>query len=58
VLVVGALALTLSVAAVHGVPRATALVDLAVQAGVLAVIGVGFAVVHRVRLREVPAGLT
>jgi hypothetical protein len=33
------------------------LVDLAVQAGVLVVIGVGFAVVHRVRLGHVRAGL-
>jgi O-antigen/teichoic acid export membrane protein len=58
VLVVGAIALTLAAAAVHGAPRATALVDLAVQASVLVVIGVGFAVVHRVRLRQVPAELT
>jgi O-antigen/teichoic acid export membrane protein len=58
VLVGGAIALTLAVLAVHGAPRATALADLVVQAGVLAVIGVGFAVVHRVRLREVRAGLT
>ena len=58
VLVGGALALTLSVLAVHGAPRATALVDLAVQAGVLAIIVTGFAVVHRTRLERVPAGLT
>jgi hypothetical protein len=58
VLVGGAIALTLAVVATHGAPRATALVDLAVQAGVLAVIGVGFAVVHRVRLGHVRAGLT
>ena len=35
VLVGGAIALTLAALAVHGAPRATALVDLAVQAGVL-----------------------
>jgi O-antigen/teichoic acid export membrane protein len=58
VLVGGAVALTLGVLAVHGAPRATALVDLAVQAGVLGVIVVGFAVVHRVRLAHVRAGLT
>ncbi|HEY1444049.1 MAG TPA: oligosaccharide flippase family protein [Acidimicrobiales bacterium] len=58
VLVGGAIALTLAVLSVHGAPRATALVDLAVQAGVLAVIGVGFAVVHRVRLGHGRAGLT
>lgn len=57
VLVVGAIALTLAVLAVHGAPRATALVDLAVQAGVLVVIGIGFAIVHRVRLAHVRAGL-
>jgi O-antigen/teichoic acid export membrane protein len=57
VLVGGAIALTLAVLAVHGAPRATALVDLAVQGGVLAVIGVGFAFVHRVRLGNVRAGL-
>lgn len=58
VLVGGAIALTLAVLATHGAPRATALVDLAVQAGVLTVIGVGFVVVHRVRLAHVRAGLT
>ncbi len=58
VLVGGAIALTLAVLAVHGAPRATALVDLVVQAGVLLVIGVGFAVVHRVRLNQVRAGVT
>jgi O-antigen/teichoic acid export membrane protein len=50
VLVAGAGALTGAVAAVHGAPRATALVDLAVQAVVLAVIVVGFALVHRFRV--------
>jgi hypothetical protein len=40
------------VLAVHGAPRATALVDLGVQAVVLAVIVTGFVVVHRIRLRE------
>jgi O-antigen/teichoic acid export membrane protein len=58
VLVGGAIVLTLAVSSVHGAPRATALVDLAVQAGVLGVIVVGFAVVHKVRLGRVPAGLT
>jgi O-antigen/teichoic acid export membrane protein len=58
VLVGGAIALTLAALDVHGAPRATAYVDLAVQAGVLAVIIVGFAVVHRVRVGQVAAGLT
>ena len=52
VLVGGAVALTLAVLAVHGAPRATALVDLAVQAVVLLVVVCGFAVVHRVRRRD------
>jgi O-antigen/teichoic acid export membrane protein len=51
VLALGGLALALAVAAVHGKPHATALVDLAVQAGVLVVILVGFAGAHRVRVR-------
>ena len=46
----GALALTVAVLAVHGAPRATALVDLGVQAVVLVVIVCGFTVVHRVRV--------
>jgi O-antigen/teichoic acid export membrane protein len=58
VLVVGAATLTLAVIGTHGAPRATALVDLAVQSGVLAVIVVGFTLVHRVRLGRVSAGLT
>ncbi|HEY6474704.1 MAG TPA: hypothetical protein VIY26_17545 [Acidimicrobiales bacterium] len=58
VLVAGALALTLAALAVHGAPRATALVDLAVQAGVLVVIVAGFVLVHRVRLGQVHAELT
>jgi O-antigen/teichoic acid export membrane protein len=58
VLVVGAVVLTVAVASAHGAPRATALVDLGVQAGVLAVTIVGFVVVHRVRLGRQPAGLT
>ncbi len=58
VLVAGAAALTVAVLAVHGSPRATAFVDLGVQAVVLAVIVTGFAVVHRVRLSREPAGLT
>jgi uncharacterized membrane protein YjfL (UPF0719 family) len=52
VLAAGGLALGLAVTLVHGRPHATALVDLAVQAGVAAVIVIGFAGVHRVRLRE------
>ncbi len=58
VLVAGALALTLAALAVHGAPRATALVDLAVQSAVLVVIVAGFALVHRVRFGQVHAGLT
>jgi O-antigen/teichoic acid export membrane protein len=50
VLVAGAAALTGAVVAVHGAPRATALVDLGVQAVVLTVILIGFIMVHRVRL--------
>ncbi|HEY6429462.1 MAG TPA: hypothetical protein VIX84_19730 [Acidimicrobiales bacterium] len=50
VLVVGAGALTGAVVAVHGSPRATALVDVGVQAAVLAVIVVGFVLVHRPRV--------
>jgi O-antigen/teichoic acid export membrane protein len=50
VLVVGAGALTAAVASVHGAPRATALVDVVVQAAVLLVIVVGFTAVHRVRI--------
>jgi O-antigen/teichoic acid export membrane protein len=50
VLAGGAGVLTLAVLSVHGAPRATALVDLGVQATVLAVIVAGFVVVHRVRL--------
>jgi len=50
-LAAGGLALALAVAAVHGKPHPTALVDLAVQAGVLAVIVFGFAATHRPRLR-------
>ncbi len=57
VLVLGAAALTAAVSQVHGSPRATALVDLAVQAAVLLVIVAGFVVVHRVRLGRQPAGL-
>ena len=50
VLAAGGLTLALAVTAVHGHPHPTALVDLAVQAGVLAVILVGFAGAHRVHL--------
>ncbi len=56
VLVLGAVALTAAAVQVHGSPRATAFVDLAVQAGVLAVIVCGFTVVHRVRLRGIVQG--
>jgi O-antigen/teichoic acid export membrane protein len=52
VLVAGAATLTVAVALMHGAPRATALVDLGVQACVLAVILVGFTVVHRVRFAQ------
>jgi O-antigen/teichoic acid export membrane protein len=58
VLVGGAAALTAAVALAHGAPRATALVDLAVQAGVLLVIVAGFTVVHRVRLGATAQGET
>jgi len=58
VLVGGAVVLTLGVASVHGAPRATAFVDLAVQAAVLAVTVTGFVVVHRIRRERQPAGLT
>lgn len=58
VLVGGAAALTAAVVQVHGSPRATAYVDLAVQFAVLVVIVAGFAVVHRVRLGKHPPGLT
>jgi O-antigen/teichoic acid export membrane protein len=58
VLVGGAVALTFAVLAVHGSPRATAFVDLAVQAGVLIVILCGFVVVHRVRLNKEVVGIT
>jgi O-antigen/teichoic acid export membrane protein len=58
VLVAGAAALTGAVVTVHGAPRATALVDLGVQACVLAVILVGFVVVHRVRLGKGTPRLT
>ncbi len=47
VLVGGAAALTAAVLEVHGAPRATALVDLGVQAVVLVVIVTGFTLVHR-----------
>jgi len=57
VLLGGAALLTLAVASVHGSPRATAFVDLAVQAVVLGVIVVGFVVVHVVRFRRQPVGL-
>jgi O-antigen/teichoic acid export membrane protein len=55
VLVAGGAVLTLVIVQLHGAPRATAFADLAVQAGVAAVIVIGFTVVHRVRLRQHPA---
>jgi O-antigen/teichoic acid export membrane protein len=55
VLVAGAATLTVAVSLVHGAPRATAVVDLIVQAAVTVVIVSGFTVVHRVRLRHHPA---
>jgi hypothetical protein len=58
VLVGGAAALTVAVVGVHGSPRATATVDVAVQFAVLVVIVAGFAVVHRVRLGRLRPGLT
>jgi O-antigen/teichoic acid export membrane protein len=57
VLVAGAAALTVAVLAVHGSPRATALVDVGVQAVVLLVIMCGFAVVHRVRVGRQAVGI-
>ena len=54
VLVAGAAALTLAVVSVHGSPRATALVELAVQSVVLLVIVAGFTLVHRVRVQAHP----
>jgi O-antigen/teichoic acid export membrane protein len=53
VLTGGAVALTLAVVAVHGAPKATAWVDVVVQAGVLLVVLCGFIIVHRVRIRSV-----
>jgi O-antigen/teichoic acid export membrane protein len=58
VLVFGAGVLTVAVAVAHGDPRSTALADLFTQAGVLVVIVSGFTVVHRVRLRRHPAGVS
>ena len=59
VLTAGGFALAVGVHLVHGVPHATAVVDLIVQAVVLVVILVGFTAIHRVRLRALagsPAG--
>jgi O-antigen/teichoic acid export membrane protein len=58
VLVAGALALGVAVAQVHGKPHATAMVDLAVQAGVVVVMVVGFTVVHRLRTLRPPVELS
>jgi O-antigen/teichoic acid export membrane protein len=58
VLAGGAIVLTLAVLSVHGAPRATAFVDLAVQGGVLLVVMCGFAVIHRVRLTRQVVGIT
>jgi O-antigen/teichoic acid export membrane protein len=57
ILVAGAVALLAATLAVHGAPRATAFADLAVQGAVAAIIVIGFAGVHRVRLRHQPARL-
>jgi O-antigen/teichoic acid export membrane protein len=58
VLVLGGLALTIATAAVHGAPLATALADLMVQSVVLLVVLTGFTVIHRVRVRRLPAGVS
>jgi hypothetical protein len=58
VLLGGAVVLTLAVLTVHGAPRATALVDLAVQSALLVVLVVGFVFVHRVPLGYHTARLT
>jgi O-antigen/teichoic acid export membrane protein len=58
VLVLGGAALTIATAAVHGAPLATALADLTVQSVVLLVVLTGFTVIHRVRIRRVPAGVS
>ena len=58
VLVGGALVLTLAVLSVHGAPRATAYVEVVVQAGVLLVTVCGFALVHRVRVGRQAVGIT
>jgi O-antigen/teichoic acid export membrane protein len=56
VLTVGGISLAIGVHLVHGVPHATAVVDLMVQAVVLVVILVGFTAIHRVRLRALAGG--
>jgi O-antigen/teichoic acid export membrane protein len=58
VLVTGAAALTVAALRAHGVALATARADFVVQALVLGVIVVGFAVVHRFRVQGQPAGLS
>jgi O-antigen/teichoic acid export membrane protein len=50
-LFVGAAAATAAVVAAGGVPRTTARADLAVQATLAVAVAIGFAVVHRQRLR-------
>ncbi|HEX3946947.1 MAG TPA: oligosaccharide flippase family protein [Acidimicrobiales bacterium] len=50
-LVLGAIVATAAVAQGHGVPRTTALADLAVQAGLAVATMIGFALVHHRRLR-------
>jgi O-antigen/teichoic acid export membrane protein len=52
VLMLGGLALSLTLVHLHGAPRATALADLAVQGAVATIIVIGFTVVHRVRRRD------
>ena len=56
VLIGGAVVLTVAVLGTHGAPRSTALADLAVQAVVLTVLVVGFALVHRLRVDREPRG--
>jgi O-antigen/teichoic acid export membrane protein len=51
-LVVGAVAATVAVAAAHGVPKNTARADLAVQASLAVVTVVGFVLVHHRRKRS------
>ena len=56
VLIGSAVVMTVAVLGTHGAPRSTALADLAVQAAVLGVLVVGFALVHRLRVDQEPRG--